>query len=90
MTPSIPPVDPTVASAVVDTPADSDSQPSPSAEPTKTEPASEPPVSDAVVTPTVPSDNAEPVGRNSYSMTIYGTIMKQNAVKECLNLNYCS
>ena len=60
MTPSIPPVDPTVASAVVDTPADSDSQPSPSAEPTKTEPASEPPVSDAVVTPTVPSDNAEP------------------------------
>ena len=60
MTPSIPPVDPTVASAVADTPVDSDSQPSSSAEPPKAEPASEPPVSDAVVTPTVPSDNIEP------------------------------
>ncbi len=60
MTPSIPPVDPTVASAVVDTPADSDSQPSPSAEPPKAEPASEPPVSDAIVTPTIPSESVDP------------------------------
>lgn len=64
MTPSIPPVDPTVATAVTDSP--SDDQPSAPVEspsestPTPTPPpVPEEPVSDAVVTPTVPSDEPD-------------------------------
>ena len=55
MTPSIPPVDPAVASAVSDADVSSDesSAPTPPPEPTS---SPEPPVSDAVVTPTKPSD----------------------------------